>query len=76
MSAIKKYVMFKHELEYVATMMQRNDPNGEYCTEDIAADPMVYMQILEQWKEDCGYIEPVPKWIDVCVDYLILFADF
>ena len=27
---IKKYVMFKKELDYVAMMMQRNDPNGDY----------------------------------------------
>lgn len=63
--------MFKKELEYVATMMQRNDPNGTYTPEEIARKPLAYIEVLEQWKEDCGY-EGVPAWIDKCIDYLML----
>lgn len=63
--------MFKKELEYVATMMQRNDPNGSYTPEEIARKPLAYIEVLEQWKEDCGY-EGVPAWIDKCIDYLML----
>lgn len=63
--------MFKKELEYVATMMQRNDPNGTYTPDEIARKPLAYIEVLEQWKEDCGY-EGVPAWIDKCIDYLML----
>lgn len=63
--------MFKKELEYVATMMQRNDPNGTYTPEEIARKPLAYIEVLEQWKEDCGY-EGAPAWIDKCIDYLML----
>lgn len=63
--------MFKKELEYVATMMQHNDPNGTYTPEEIARKPLAYIEVLEQWKEDCGY-EGVPAWIDKCIDYLML----
>lgn len=68
------YDMFKKELQYAVDMMERNDPNGEWDIEDIAANPMSYIEILEQWKEDCGYTEPVPVWIDKCVDYLMLLT--
>lgn len=67
-----RYDMFKKELQYVVDMMERNDPNGEWDIEDIAANPMVYIEILEQWREDCGYELPIPKWIDTCIDYLML----
>lgn len=63
--------MFKKELEYVATMMQRNDPNGTYTPEEIARKPLAYIEVLERWKEDCSY-EGVPAWIDKCIDYLML----
>lgn len=63
--------IFKKELEYVATMMQRNDPNGTYTPDEIARKPLAYIEVLEQWKEDCGY-EGVPAWIDKCIDYLML----
>lgn len=63
--------MFKKELEYVAIMMQRNDPNGTYTPEEVARRPLAYIVILKQWKEDCGY-EGVPAWIDKCIDYLML----
>lgn len=63
--------VFKKELEYVATMMQRNDPNGTYTPDEIARKPLAYIEVLEQWKEDCGY-EGVPAWIDKCIDYLML----
>lgn len=63
--------MFKKELEYVATMMQRNDPNGTYTPDELARTPLAYIEVLEQWKEDCGY-EGVPAWIDKCIDYLML----
>ena len=63
--------MFKKELEYVATMMQRNDPNGTYTPEEIARKPLAYIEVLERWKEDCGY-EDVPAWIDKCIEYLML----
>ena len=69
---IKKYVMFKKELDYVAMMMQRNDPNGDYDTAELACEPMHYIGVLEQWKEDCGYEHPIPKWIDKCIEYLML----
>lgn len=65
------YAMFKHELEYVTGMMQRNDPNGEYAPAELACRPLHYIELLEQWKEDCGY-EAVPSWIDKCIDYLML----
>ena len=68
----KKYVMVKKELDYVVTMMQRNDPNGDYDTAELACEPMHYIGVLEQWKEDCGYTEPIPKWIDKCIEYLML----
>lgn len=63
--------LFTKELSYVATMMQRNDPNGTYTPEEIARKPLAYIEVLEQWKEDCGY-EGVPAWIDKCIDYLML----
>lgn len=69
-----RYDMFKKELQYVVDMMERNDPNGEWDIEDIAANPMVYTEILEQWKEDCGYSEPIPAWIDKCIDYLMMLT--
>ena len=47
--------MFTKELNYVATMMQRNDPNGDYSVADLRARPALYLEVLEQWKEDCGY---------------------
>lgn len=71
---IKKYVMFKKELDYVAMMMQRNDPNGDYDTAELACEPMLYIGVLEQWKEDCGYAQPIPGWIDKCIDYLMLLT--
>lgn len=67
-----RYDMFKKELQYVVDKMERNDPNGEWDIEDIAANPMIYIEILEQWREDCGYEKPIPKWIDKCIDYLML----
>lgn len=66
------FYLFKQEAEYVANMMQRNDPNGEYTAEDVAAYPLEHITILEQWKEDCA--GDVPKWIDTCIDYLMLFT--
>ena len=66
--------MFTKELNYVATMMQRNDPNGDYSVADLRARPALYLEVLEQWKEDCGYTEPVPAWIDKCIDYLMLLT--
>ena len=69
---IKKYVMFKKELDYVAMMMRRNDPDGDYDAVELACEPMCYIGVLEQWKEDCGYEYPIPGWIDKCIEYLML----
>ena len=71
---IKKYVMFKKELDYVVTMMQRNDPNGDYDTAELACEHMHYIGVLAQWKEDYGYADPIPGWIDKCIDYLMLLT--
>lgn len=66
--------LFTRELSYVASMMQRNDPNGDYCAADLRARPAAYIEVLEQWKEDCGDTELVPGWIDKCIDYLMLLT--
>ena len=71
---IRKYVMFKKELDYVAMMMQRNDPNGDYDTAELACEPVHYIGVLEQWKEDCGYEKLVPERIDKCIAYLMLLT--
>lgn len=64
--------LFTKELSYIAAMMQRNDPNGVYCVADLRAHPAAYIEVLEQWKEDCGDTELVPEWIDKCIDYLMM----
>lgn len=69
-----RYSMFKNELQYVVDMMERNDPNGEWDAKHIADNPLDYIEILEQWREDCGYVQPAPLWIDMCIDYLYLFV--
>lgn len=66
--------LFTKELSYVASMMQRNDPNGDYCVDDLRTHPVDYIEVLEQWKEDCGDTELVPEWIDKCIDYLMLLT--
>lgn len=66
--------LFTKELSYVASMMQRNDPNGDYCVADLRAHPAAYIEVLEQWKEDCGDTELVPAWINECIDYLMLLT--
>lgn len=66
--------LFNKELSYVASMLRRNDPNGDYCVAGLRANPTAYIEVLEQWKEDCGDTELVPEWIDKCIDYLMLLT--
>lgn len=66
-----RYEMFKKELRYVVDMLNQNDPNGEWAIEDIASNPMTYIEILERWREEYDY-QAVPRWIDNCIDYLML----
>lgn len=54
--------------ERIATLMQRNDPNGDYDAGFVYASPATCIEILERWIEDAG--SSVPNWIYAAIEFL------
>lgn len=55
--------------DYVAVQMTRNDPNGEYTSEDVIRHPDDYLDILLDWKDDIESAnDKVPGWLTKCIN--------
>lgn len=55
----------------IVTMMQRNDPNGEYSVDDCRENSLDYLRILKNWYMEIKVTgKKVPKWLMLGIQWL------
>lgn len=66
---------FHAELQAILGYLYCWDPNGDWDYYDVLDTPLQTIEILENLKEELeDDYQPVPGWIDIAINYLMVFT--